>query len=80
MVAVEAIAQAPMWAKAGGLLVLANEVRGCIVAAGIAADYRAHGLHAGQLWVLPLILLVPLVALAWKRETARRRIARRLAL
>jgi hypothetical protein len=68
----------PWWAKAGGVAVIANEIRGAFVFAAGITDLHAHGPNLGQLWLLPLVILPPVLLALWKRHKVRARIARRL--
>ena len=70
----------PLWAKFVGVGLLLNELRGIAVFAGGIGDLHANGLHLGQLWLLPLILVPPVIVWACKRRAVAKRVNRRLGL
>lgn len=74
------VADLPVWVKLGSVALVANEVRGVIMAAPLAADLAQHGGRLQPIhFVYVLILVVPLVAWRlWKAHKRRQRIQRRL--
>lgn len=74
------VAHLPIWAKLGGVAIVANEIRGVAMAAPLAADLAEHGGRLQPIHlVYLLVLLVPMIAWpVWKAHKRRQRRDRRL--